>query len=117
MAFTDPQTVTVNAVAKVMARVRTDGSSTEYALADESYKMRISHQVSKNRTRRMVRIDNRVVATDPLSAVSEYKTAGIYLVIDEPEYGFADADLDYIVQGLKTWLSTANVLKILGNES
>lgn len=116
MAFTDPQTITVNTVEKTLAKVKSEGYRSEYAKADETYKMAISHQVSKGRTRRMVRIDSRVVATDPLSSVSEYKNLGVYLVIDEPEYGFADADIDYVVQALKTWLSTANVLKVLGNE-
>jgi hypothetical protein len=59
----------------------------------------------------------RVVAADPLTAVNEYKSAGVYLVIDEPEFGFADDDLDDIVQGFTTWLTTANVLKVVANES
>jgi predicted Zn-dependent peptidase len=78
--------------------------------------MKISHQESKSRTRRMVRVDQRVVATDPLTSVNEYKTLGVYLVMDEPEYGFSDTEIDYVVQALKTWLSTANVLKVLSNQ-
>lgn len=117
MAFADPQSVTINAVAKSMDRVRSEGYRSEYAMADEEVKMIISHQVSKGRTRRMVRVDQRKVATDPLTSVSEYKNLGVYIVIDEPEYGFTDAEIDYVVQGLKTWASTANVLKILGNQT
>lgn len=116
MAFADPQSVTINAVAKTLNRIKSEGYASEYATDDEIFKMKISHQESKNRTRRMVRIDQRVVATDPLTSTSEYKTCGVYLVIDEPEYGFVDADIDYIVQGLKTWLSSANVLKMLSNQ-
>lgn len=116
MAFADPQSVTINAVAKTLNRIKSEGYASEYATDDEVFRMKISHQESKNRTRRMVRIDQRVVATDPLTSTSEYKTCGVYLVIDEPEYGFIDGDIDYIVQGLKTWLSTANVLKILSNQ-
>lgn len=117
MAFTDPQSITVNSVAKSMPRVKTEGSRSEYAMADETFRMTISHQESKSRTRRMIRVDQRVVATDPLTSISEYKTLGVYIVIDEPEYGFADADIDYVVQALKTWASTANVLKVLGSET
>lgn len=117
MAFADPQSVTINAVAKTLNRIKSEGTSSEYATEDEVFKMRISHQESKSRTRRMVRIDQRVVAADPLTSVNEYKTAGVYLVIDEPEYGFSDTELDYIVQGLKTWASPANVLKVLSNQS
>jgi hypothetical protein len=100
-----------------MPRISTDGTKALYSEADETLKMTISHQESKNRTRHMVRLDMRVVAADPLTAVNEYKSAGVYLVIDEPEFGFADADLDNIVQGFTTWLTTANVLKVVANES
>lgn len=116
MAFTDPQTITINAVPKTLNRIKSDGYRSEYATADEEVKMTISHQESKGRTRRMVRVDSRVVAADPLTAQNEYKSLGVYIVIDEPEFGFADADIDYVVQALNTWLSTANVTKVCGNE-
>lgn len=118
MAFTDPQVVTINAIAKSMPRVTTEANASLYSTADEEVKMRISHQTVKDRTRRMVRIDQRVVAADPLApTVNAYKSLGVYLVIDEPEYGFTDTAIDYVVQGFKTWLSTGNVLKVLGSES
>lgn len=116
MAFTDPQTITVNTVAKICNRIKSDGYKSEYLTADEEFKLTISHQSSKNRTRRMVRVDQRVVAADPLTAVNEYKSLGVYLVVDEPEYGFSDTEIDYVVQALGTWLSTANVTKLCGNE-
>lgn len=117
MAFTDPQSVTINGVAKSMPRISTESAQSLYSTADEEVKMRISHQAAKDRTRHMVRIDQRVVAADPLTSVNAYQSVGVYLVVDEPEYGFSDAEIDYVVQGFKTWLSTANVLKVLGAES
>lgn len=116
MAFADPQTLTVNSIAKTLNKVSSEGSRTVYATDDEIYKMTISHQESKNRTRRMVRVDQRVVAADPLTSVNEYKTLGFYFVIDEPEFGFTDTEIDYVVQALKVWASSANVLKVLGNQ-
>lgn len=116
MSFTDPQSITVNAVAKSMPRISSEGTRSVYQKAEEDFKMTISHQIAKDRTRRMVRVDQRVVATNPLDASTEYKTLGVYLVIDEPEYGFSDTEIDYLVQALKTWASTANVLKVCGNE-
>lgn len=115
--FTDPQSVTINAVPHSMPRISSDGTKALYSEADETLKMTISHQQAKDRTRHMVRLDQRVVAADPLTSVNEYKSCGVYLVIDEPEFGFSDAEIDYIVQGFKTWLSTANVLKVCGSES
>lgn len=116
MAFTDPQSITVNTVAKSLVRIKSDGYRSEYATADEEFKFIISHQASKGRTRRMVRIDQRVVAADPLTSVNEYKTLGIYIVIDEPEYGFSDTEVDYVVQALADWLTSANVAKVCANE-
>lgn len=116
MAFSDPQTVTIDAVPYTLNRVKSDGYKSEYLAADESLKLTISHQETKDRTRRMMRIDQRVVAADPLTSENEYKSAGIYLVIDEPEYGFTDDELDDAVQGFFAWASSANVLKVLSNQ-
>lgn len=112
MAFADPQLVTVDTVEQTLNRIKSDGQRSEYLTADEEFKMTISHQESKTRTRRMVRMDQRVVAADPLTSVNEYKSLGAYLVIDEPEYGFTDAEIDNLVQGLLTWLSSANVADV-----
>jgi len=115
--FTDPQSVTVDGVAYSMPRISADGMSALYSTADENFKMRISHQEAKGRTRRMVRLDKRLVAADPLTSVNAYQSVGVYIVVDEPEYGFTDDNIDDIIQGFKTWLSTANVNKVLGSEA
>lgn len=117
MAFSDPQSITINAIAKSLVRIKSDGFKSIYRTADEEFTFTISHQETKSRTRRMCRIDQRKVAADPLTAVNEYKTVGVYLVVDEPEFGFTDTEIDYIVQGFKTWLSSGNVAKVLANES
>jgi predicted Zn-dependent peptidase len=116
MAFADPQTITVNSVPKTLNRVKSDGLRSEYVAADEEFKMTISHQESSKRTRRMVRVDQRIVAEDPLTSVNEYKSLGVYLVVDEPEYGFSDAEIDHVVQALATWLSTGNVSDVLESQ-
>lgn len=116
MAFTDPQTVTVNTVDQTLNRIKSDGYRSEYLEDDETYKLTISHQESGSRTRRMVRLDHRVVAADPLTSVNEYKTLGVYIVIDEPEYGFSDTEINYDVQALGAWLSAANVAKVCSNQ-
>jgi len=64
----------------------------------------------------MARLDKKIVAADPLTAVNQYQTAAVYLVMDTPLVGFSATEIDYIVQGFKTWLSTATVTKILGGE-
>lgn len=117
MSYSDPQSVTIDAVPYSMPRISVEPTRSLYATADEGLKMTISHQESKGRTRRMIRLDRRVVAADPLTSVNEYKSVGVYIVVDEPEYGFTDDNIDDIIQGFKTWLTTANVLKLLGSET
>lgn len=115
--FADPQSVTINAVPKSMPRIKVGATDSTYRTADETFQMRISHQTTKSRTRRMVRIDSTVIAADPLTAINSSQTAGVYLVVDEPKFGFADADLDYLVDGLVAWLTAGNIAKLLGSET
>lgn len=118
MAFADPQSITVNAVAKSMPRVSTGESSSVYKAADDAFQMRISHQKTKTRTRRMVRVDQKVIAADPLTAENTYQTAGVYIVVDEPEFGFTDTTLGYLITALSDWLAAGtNAAQLLGSET
>lgn len=115
--FADPQSVTINAVPVSLPRVVVGSSEATYKSADETVQMRISHQTSKGRKRRMVRLDSTIIAADPLTAENSSQKAGVYIVIDEPTFGFTDTDLDYLVDALTAWLSSGNVAKLLGGES
>ena len=125
--LTDPQTITINAVPKTLNRVSSNGTSSLYKTDDESLTFTVSHRetgkplgvggVSTLRTNRTIRLDTRTVAPNPLTTANEYKVSSISFVINEPEYGFDDTVLDQQIQGLKGWLTTANVLKVLTDQS
>lgn len=115
--FTDPQVVTVNAVAQSMPRIKVDGLSAVYAKADESFKLTISHQKSNQRIRSMARIDQRAIVPDPLTSVNDYETLSFYVVVDRPEVGFSQTIVDQLIAGLKTWLDTTASGKLYGQES
>lgn len=115
--FADPQSVTINAVATDLPRVKVGDGNATYRSADETIQMRISHQYTGTRKRRMVRLDQTVVAADPITTENKSQSAGVYLVIDEPSFGFSDTELDYLVDALALWLSAANIAKLLGSES
>lgn len=115
--FTDPQSVTIDGVAQSMPRVSTGLSDATYRTADETHQLRISHQASKGRKRRMVRLDKTVIAADPLSAENASQKLGVYLVIDEPIFGFTDSDIDKVIDGFVAWWTTGNITKVLGGES
>jgi hypothetical protein len=117
MALTDPQVVTVNAVAKSMARVLTNGQSSTYQLADGTFKLTVSHQLSKGRVRSTARIDQRAIVPDPLTSVNDYETLSFYFVIDRPEVGFTDTQVNQLKSGLVTWLTDAMGTKLYGLES
>lgn len=116
MAFTDPQTVTIDSTPYTCNRVKSDGSKSIYQTSDTDLTLTLSHQQNKSRIRRMVRLDKRVVATDPLTAEQQYQNLGVYIVIDEPEYGFNDDDIADIVSGLEALVDGTFVAKLLGNQ-
>lgn len=117
--FTDPQTITIDGVAHSLVRITNEGQKSIYQTADGLRKLTISHLTSKKdkRIRRMVRLDVKAIVADPLTAVNDYGTFSFYSVIDEPEFGFTDDQIDDTIQGYKAWLVTANVNKVLAGES
>lgn len=109
MAFADPQSITINAVPISMPLISSNDNRSVYQNADGTLKFQISHQTSGTRRRHMVRIDKTVVAADPLTAENASQGLAVYIVIDEPSFGFADTDIDDVVQGLIAWATSANV--------
>jgi hypothetical protein len=115
--FADPQSITVNAVAKSMPRILSSGTSSTYQKTDEEFKLIISHLKSKGRIRSMARVDQRAIVPDPLTAVNDYETLSFYCVVDRPEVGFTQTQVDQLIAGFKTWLDTTASGKLFGQES
>lgn len=115
--FSEPITVTVNSVGKVMARISSKDLSSQYANADSSFKLAISHINSKGRVRSMARIDQRAIVADPLTSVNDYDTLSFYCVIDRPEVGFTTAQIEQLATGFKAWLDNTAIDKLIGLES
>lgn len=116
--FADPQTVTVSAVAQTLAAISRESNKSVYREDIGEYEMVISHQEGAKRDRRVVRLNRKTTSADPfIPANNVENTHSVYLVIDAPIAGFSNADLDADVQGLVGWLTSANVLKVLGGES
>lgn len=115
--FTDPQVVTVNAVAQSMPRIKTDGLLAIYQKSDETFKLTVSHQKSNKRIRSMARIDQRAIVPDPLTAVNDWETLGFYVVVDRPSAGFSSAQVEQLITGFKTWLDATAMAKLFGQEA
>lgn len=120
MAFSDPQSVTINTVANSLPRVSTSGDKSSYSKDDGSLKLSISHSYGK-RNRRTIRVDSQKLVTDPLiPANSVQASMSTYIVVDVPKTGYTIAEQKQIVDGLTAYLTAstgANVTKLLGGEN
>jgi len=119
MSFSDPQSVTINAVANSLPRVSAAANAGVFQKDDGNVKLSVSHAYGK-RTRRQLRLDFRKVAADPLATGynKEYSMSA-YLVVDVPTVGFTVVEQKYIVDALSAYLtasSGARVTQLLGGE-
>lgn len=116
--FSDPQTVTVNAVAQTLPAISREKSKSVYREDVGEYSLEISHNETGKRIRSVVRLNRTKVTADPFIPAQNVQVShSTYLVVDRPVAGFTAAELDDDVAGLIAWLSSANVLKVLGGES
>jgi hypothetical protein len=119
MAFADPQTVTINAVANTLPRVVVPNVAGAFQNSDGTVRLSIAHAIGK-RARRTVRIDFSKIAADPLTAENAEFSMSAYVVVDAPLRGLSVTEQKQIVDALTAWLtasSGANVTKVLGQES
>jgi hypothetical protein len=116
--FSEPQSVTVNAVAKSLPRVSFGDAVGTFENVTTGHRLRISHSVGK-RNRRTVRLDVTKTTEDPLlDGVSREYSESIYLVIDHPKGGFTALETEQNAQGLVDWLDVVgNLTKVINGES
>lgn len=120
MAFADPQTVTINAIANTLPRVGTDSPGKgAFSKDDGTVKLTVAHQIGK-RARRTIRVDHKKVAADPfVSGVNTSYSMSVYLVVDAPTTGYTIAEQKQIVDALTAYLtatSGARATQLLGGE-
>ena len=116
--YADPQSLTINAVATSFPR---NGSTSpdrlgRFVTADGLFEFDVRQNKTASRFRREVRLTQKKVAADPISAVNKEVSASAIIVIDEPRWGFSDVELGYLSSAILTWFSNANRDKLLGGE-
>jgi hypothetical protein len=117
LVLTDPQSVTINAVATSLAKTSAGPNQNVYTSADGKVTMTTKQNTTAKRFRREVRLSQIKVAADPISAIVSEAGTSVYLVIDEPRSGvFTDTEIGYLVDALKAWLTSANYQKVLVGE-
>lgn len=124
MSFSDPQSVTINAVAQSLPRVSLGSYTSTYQKDDRTVILKVAHQYTgkkKDRIRTAVRLDQVKIAADPLLVtVNNTYQASVSLIIDRPTAGFSAAEIKYIVDALLGNLqatSGANIVKAIAMES
>jgi hypothetical protein len=120
MAFSDPQTITINAIANSLARTSSRDNAGAFTKDDGNVKLTVSSLYGK-RVRRTARIDHRKTASDPLfPAQNSPYSMSFYVVADVPMYGYSVVEQKQIVDGFLAWMSAssgANITKLLGGEN
>jgi hypothetical protein len=112
----DPQSVTINAVAVSLPRTQAGATQNVYTSADGNTIVATKQNITASRFRREVRLSQKKIAADPISAVNTEKGVSVYLVVDEPKTGFTDTEIGYLIDALKAWLTSTNYNKVLGGE-
>lgn len=120
MAFADPQTITINAVAKTLPRTGSGLDNGVFTHSTGEVKESISHAYGK-RARRTLRIDHKKLAADVMdSSLNVPYTMSCYIVVDVPLAGYTIAEQQQVVDGFTAYLtasSSAKVTQLLGGES
>lgn len=114
--LSDPQSVTVNAVAISLPKTSSGQTVNVYTSGDGLTSMAVRQNTTSTRFRREIRISQQKIAADPISAVNKQVGVSVYLVIDEPRWGFTDAEIGYLIDALKAWSSSTNYNKVLAGE-
>ena len=118
MAFSDPQAVTVNAVAKSLVRINQDKYSSEYFLREATleygFKIRNTSFVKAGVTidRHNVEITQTVYATSTTPSI-ERKA---YVVLENSRSD-TPADAINLLKALADWLTVGNITKLINRES
>lgn len=115
--LTDPQTLTVNAVAKTLARVEQTGSRANYATQDELFSLVVSHQRSGQKTESLMKYTQKAVVSDPLTAVNDFQELGIQIKFTRPDFGFSQTQVEQLWAAIKAHIDNTMIGKIYGRES
>lgn len=120
MAFADPQSVTINAVANSLARTGLSLNQGLFLKDDGLVGLVIGQNVGPKRIRRSLRLNHAKIAADPfVTGVNNKYSMSAYLVVDLPVVGYTVAEAKQVVDGLTAYLtasSGAKVTQLLGGE-
>lgn len=120
MAFSDPQSITINAVALSLARTDQDPKGV-FVTSDGLVKETIGQEANgANRYRRLLRLDHSKIAANPFDSTLNAKyNMSVYIVVDVPAVGYTVAEQKQVTDGFVAYLSAtsgARMSQLLGGE-
>jgi len=120
MALSDPQTVTVNAVAKSLQRVSSGDYTGTFNDAADGLTLKVTHTQGR-RNRSTVRLEISKIAADVLVPTTNVPySMTVQLMVDYPPQGFTVTELTNNIKALVDWFSAstyAQTTKIVNKES
>lgn len=117
--FSDPQTVTINAVPVSLPRTGSTENGGKFSSADRAVGLSVSHTYGR-RQRHQLRVQKDSLVANPLvSGQNVNQSMSAYIVIDLPA-GYDVTAAKQVVDGLVAYLAASSggaVTKLLGGES
>jgi H+/gluconate symporter-like permease len=120
MAFTDPQSITVNAVARSLLRILTGSAVGTFFTADGVTTFTIDPSGTKARRIAKASIRENVNVTDPVTGLVSVQNHSFTIISNRPKTGISDALAEQLAAGLITWATAstnANLKKLLAGEN
>lgn len=117
MAYSDPQSVTVDGTPVTLARTGQSMTKGEFSSEDRKHQLLISHE-SNSRYRHLAQLRFNDLVDNPL--VPDQKIAvstWAHLVVDMPKNGLSTAQVADIADAIVAWATPANVAKLIAGES
>jgi hypothetical protein len=120
VAFSDPQTITINAIANSLLRIFSGTSVGSFKTADGNLELTLDPRGTARRRRNVARTYQKKSYTDPSTGFVSLQGTMVSLTIDRPLAGFTDAEVELLASGFITWLTAstnANLKKVIAGEN
>jgi hypothetical protein len=120
VAFTDPQSITVNAVARSLPRILTGSSVGTFVTADGVTTLTVDPTGTKARRISKASVRENVNVTDSVTGLISVQNHSFTIIANRPKTGISDTVAEQLASGLIAWLtagSNANLKKILAGEN
>lgn len=120
MAFNDPQTLTIDAVASTLPRLVTGTVLGKFTSPDGLIELSIDPRGTTKRNRRKVALYIRKTVTDSVTGLTRQEQHMVSVTSDRPLSGISDDDVVKAFTALSGWLTAstnANLKKLVGGEN